>query len=107
MKDNLNDILTHPVVAAAVGALLGLRALPGSSIPEKIVNVAAGFAIAAWGGAAVVEYLGVTSPKIAAGMVFIVGAAGLVVFNSVIEAIKRTDLAAWVMSWLPQRKGGQ
>jgi uncharacterized membrane protein YedE/YeeE len=106
MKDNLNEILTHPVLAAAVGALVGLRALPGSSLPEKLLNVGAGFAIAAWGGSAIVEHLSVTSPKIAAGMVFFVGAAGLVVFNALIEAIKRTDLAAWLSGWLP-RKGGQ
>ena len=49
----------------------------------------------------------VTSVKIAAGVVFAIGATGLVVFNAIIEAVKRTDLAAYVMSWLPGRKGGQ
>jgi len=108
MKDMLTEALTHPVVAAAAGALLGLKALPGTSMPEKIANVAAGFLLAAWGGAAIVEHLVIASPKVAAGVIFMVGAAGLVVFDSFIQAFKRTDLAAYILSWLPQRrKGGE
>lgn len=107
MKLELSEILTHPVVAAAVGAVVGLRALPGTSIVEKLANVGAGFAIAAWGGAAAVDYMAIASPKLASGMIFVIGAVGLVVFNAVIEAIKRTDLGAWVSSWLPRRGGGQ
>lgn len=105
MKLELADVLTHPVVAAAAGALLGLKALPGTSIPEKLANVAAGFLLAAWGGAALVEYLVIASPKIAAGCIFMTGAAGLVVFDSLIQAFKKTDLAEYIMSWLPRRSG--
>lgn len=107
MKLELSEILTHPVVAAAAGALLGLKALPGTSIPEKLANVAAGFLLAAWGGAALVEYLVIASPKISAGVIFMVGAAGLVVFDSFIQAFKRTDLAACILSWLPRRRGDE
>lgn len=105
-KIEFSEILTHPVVAAAVGAIVGLRALPGASVPEKIANVTAGFAIAAWAGTAAVEYMGIASPKLASGAIFVTGATGLVVFNAIIEAIKRTDLAAWLSGWRPKR-GGQ
>ena len=101
----LGKAMGHPMVAAAAGALVGLRALPGSSYIEKFSNVSAGFAIAAWGGPAIVDYLVITSPRVASGMVFICGATGLVVANSLWEAIKRTDIAAWISSWLP-KKGG-
>jgi len=99
--------MAHPVVAAAGGALLGLKALPGTSYPEKLSNVAAGFAIAAWGGPALVDYLAIGSPKLASGVVFICGACGLVIANAVWEAIKHADLGAWLMGWLPKKKGGE
>lgn len=105
MKLEWSELLTHPVVAAAAGSLLGLKALPGTSNAEKLANVAAGFMLAAWGGAALVDYMVIASPKVAAGCIFMVGAAGLVVFDAVIQAVKRTDMAAYVMSWLPRRRG--
>lgn len=107
MKAELQEIMTHPVIAAAVGALMGLHALPGSSLAQKCGNVAAGFAIAAWGGPALVEYMAVESPKLQSGVIFILGATGLVVFNAVIEAIKHLDVVAWLTGWLPRRKGGE
>lgn len=107
MKLELSDLLTHPVVAAAAGALLGLKALPGASIPEKLANVFAGFLLAAWGGAALVEYLQIANIKIAAGAIFMTGAAGLVVFDAIIQALKQTDFAAYLASWLPRKKGGE
>ena len=107
MKLELSEILTHPVVAAAAGALLGLKALPGTSLPEKFANVFAGFLLAAWGGAALVEYLEIVNIKIAAGCIFMTGAAGLVVFDAGIQALKQTDLLAFVMPWLKGKKGGE
>jgi hypothetical protein len=101
------DLALHPVVAAAVGAIVALKAIPGTGYPEKALNVGASFALAVYAGPALVEYMEVTSLKIAAGVIFAIGATGLVVFNAIIEAVKRTDLAAYVMSWLPGRKGGQ
>lgn len=105
MDIDVPKFFTHPVVAAAAGALVGLRALPGTSYLEKLSNVSAGFAIAAWGGPALVEYLAVTSPQLASGIVFICGATGLVIANALWEAIRHTDLAAWATAWLPKPRG--
>lgn len=105
--DDLPDWLAHPAVAAALGSALGLKALPGVSIVEKLLNLGASFALAVYAGPALVEYMGVTSLKVAAAVIFAVGATGLVVFNAAIDALKKTDLAAWVAGWLPGRKGGQ
>lgn len=104
MKLELQEVLTHPVVAAAAGALLGLKALPGTSVANKLANIFAGFLLAAWGGAALVEWLEIANLKIAAGVIFMVGSAGLVVFDSLIQAIKQTDFVAWLAGWLPKRK---
>ena len=106
MKSELAEFLTHPVIAAAAGALVGLRALPGASYPEKLTNLAAGFAIAVWGGPALVDWLAIGNPNIASGAIFACGATGLVVANAVWEGIRRTDLAAWLAAFLPARKGG-
>jgi hypothetical protein len=106
MKLEFNELLTNPVIAAAAGSLLGLKALPGTSIGNKIANVFAGFLLAAWGGAALVEYLEIANIKIAAGCIFMTGAAGLVVFDAAIAALKQTDFVASFVNWLPKRKGG-
>lgn len=101
----LLDAALHPVVAAAVGSIVGLKAVPGASLGERMTNLVASFALAVYGGPALIEHMGVSSVKIGAGIVFLVGAAGLVVFNACIEAFRQTDLAAWLTGWLPRRKG--
>lgn len=101
------DLALHPVVAAAIGSIVALKAIPGTGYVEKAVNVGASFALAVYAGPALVEYMEVTSLKVAAAVIFAVGATGLVVFNAAIDALKKTDLAAWVAGWLPGRKGGQ
>ncbi|MEY5100818.1 MAG: hypothetical protein RJA36_3537 [Pseudomonadota bacterium] len=101
------DVPLHPAFVAALGSILALKAIPGTSYVEKAGNVGASFAMAIYIGPALVEYMDITSPKIAAAVIFAIGATGLVVFNGVIDAIKKTDLAAWVAGWLPGRKGGQ
>ena len=104
---NLNELATHPGLAAIAGALLGLKALPGATIWERLANVSAGFFIAVFAGPALVEQMEVSSLKIAAGIIFGMGAAGLVIFGAIIEAIRKTDLGAWVSGWLPRKKGGE
>ena len=113
MKIEFGEIVTHPVLAAVCGALLGLKALPGASIWERLANVGAGFVIAVFAGPALVDYMEVSSPNIGAGIIFGLGSAGLVLdavrvagHGVVIDAIRRTDLVAWVAGWLPRRKQG-
>lgn len=113
--NGLSGILTDPVVAAAIGAIVGLRAVPGTSLIEKVINVAASFAVAAYGGSALVEHMGVMNPKLSAGIIFAVGVCGLVVLGGLFEALKKTAaferVVEWGLSWLPRRgsqdKGGE
>lgn len=111
MKFEILDNLHPHWLAAAAGALVGLKAMPGTSMPEKLGNLGAGFALAAWAGPAIVDYLSVAKPSIAAGIVFGVGACGLVAFNALISAIRATDFGAWISGWLaawsPRKKGGE
>jgi hypothetical protein len=109
-----NDLLAHPVVAAALGAIVGLRALPGASLIEKVGNVAISFAIASYGGSALVAHMEVKSPQLQAGIIFAVGVTGLVTLGGLFEAVKKTAaferVVEWGLSWLPRRnkpEGGE
>jgi hypothetical protein len=109
MKDNLPDLMTSPWVAAAAGAILGLKALPGASLWERLANVGAGFAIAAFVGPALIEAMGWTSPRLAALAIFGLGATGLVIFSALMDAFKRSDIGAALFeglkSFLPRKRG--
>jgi hypothetical protein len=99
------DLWTHPAVAAAAGSLVGLRAMPGSTLVEKLFNLGASFLLAVYAAPWVIDQMNVTSARLSAGIIFGMGATGLVVFNAVVEAFKKTDLAAYIAGWLPRRKG--
>lgn len=103
-----NEWLTHPVIAAALGAIVGLRAVPGASLPEKLSNVALSFAIASYGGPALVAHMGVSNAQLGAGIIFAVGVTGLVALGGLFEAIKKTAaferVIEWALSWLPRRR---
>lgn len=104
----LDDFATHhQFIAAAAGSAVGLYAVPGESIWARVANILAGFVIAIFAGPALIEYLGITSLRVSAGLIFIVGSTGLVVFNAVVEAVKKMDLAEWIRGWMPGKKGGQ
>lgn len=90
IKTDLDQYSLQLVLAAAAGALVSLRAIPGSTLKEKLVALALGFAVAIFLGPALAEWaLGTTVSKIAAGIVFMTGAAGLVAVSAFIEGLKQ------------------
>lgn len=99
-----DQITTNTWVAALAGAILGLKAIPGGTFLERLANVLFGFLLAVFLGPAAVDYLHVVSVKIASGLTFAVGAAGLVIFAAVIDGIKQTQLSAIISSWFSRGK---
>jgi hypothetical protein len=95
-----DTISGNTYVAAFAGAVLGLKAIPGDSRGTRAANLLFGFLIAVYGGPAAVDYLHVTSVKIASGLVFAIGASGLVIFAAVIDGVRQTPLGAILTSWL-------
>lgn len=100
---------TSPFLAAAGGAVFGaLRSLPGATVTEKAVNAVLAFMFAIFVGPAFVEWLGVTSERIAAGIIFAWGAVGLVTYTAIVEGIRQTAfgtiLTGWLTGW--RRKDG-
>jgi len=89
IKTDMDQFSLQVVVSAAAGALVSLRAIPGSTLAEKIVALFLGFIIAVFLGPALVEWAGYTASKTAAGIVFITGAAGLVAVSAFLDGLKQ------------------
>jgi len=104
MKVELHDLAVQ-MGAATLGALVSLRAVSGTTLWQKVFNIVAAFSIAALAGPALVEQMSIESVRIGAGIIFMTGATGLVVFDAIVEGIRKSDLAAWIAGFLPSRKG--
>ncbi len=104
MSGDLDTITGNNYIAALAGAILGLKAVPGNSWPERAGNLVCGFSMAIYLGPAIVDYLHIVSVRIGYGMNFAVGAAGLVGFGAVMDAIKQTKFGEILKGWL-SRKG--
>jgi len=104
---NLNlepdNLATNTYIAAVAGAILGLRAFPGSSLLERFTNLFSGFLFAVFIGPAIVDYLHISSLRLAAGLVFAVGASGLVIFAAMLEGVKQTQFGVILAGWITRR----
>lgn len=101
-----DSLTANTYVAAVAGAILGLRAFPGNSFAERLSNLLFGFLLAIFVGPALVDYLHISSVRVAAGLVFALGAAGLVVFAAAIEGIRQTQFGTIIASWLSRGTKG-
>lgn len=98
-----DSITSNSYVAALAGSILGLKAIPGETAASRFSNLLFGFLLAIYGGPALVDYLHVTSVKIASGLVFAVGAGGLVVFAALLDGVRQTPLGTIISGWLSRR----
>lgn len=98
-----DSITSNTYVASFAGAILGLKAIPGGTFATRLSNLLFGFLLAVYAGPALVEYLNVTSGKISSGLVFAVGASGLVIFAAVVDGIKQTPLGTIISGWISRR----
>jgi len=100
-----DPVTANTYVAGLAGAILGLKAIPGKTFMERLANLLCGFLLAFFVGSAVVEYLHVTpGSRIASGLIFAVGAGGLVVFAAIIDGIKQTQFGAIISGWLSRNR---
>ena len=95
----------HPWLAGLAGSVIALRFAPGAGWLERVGNVVAGTACAAylapWGA----EWFGATSPSSLAALSFGIGMFGLSVAAAVMQAIREVKWADLITGWLPGRKG--
>jgi hypothetical protein len=99
-----DSITANTYVAALAGAILGLRAFPGDSFLGRLSNLLFGFLLAVFVGPAAIDYFHITSMRLAAGLVFVIGAAGLVVFAAVLDGVKQTKFGDIISSWLSRNR---
>lgn len=99
-----DGILRSPFTAGAIGGIVALRFAPGTSIVERIANVASGSVCAGFFAPALVEWFGVTRPGMSAAIAFGVGMFGLSLAAAAMQAIRELKLAEIVTGWL--RRGG-
>lgn len=92
-------------IASLAGAIMGLKAIPGGTFKERIANLLFGFLLAIYIGPAMVDYLHITSARVASGLTFAMGAAGLVAFAAVMDGIRQTQFGAIISGWLSRNKG--
>ena len=90
-------------LAAAAGALLGLRAFPGSSPRQIVANLVVGALTAVFVGPGLADWEGTTSPRIYAFIIFATGATGLVFFSAVIEGVRQTPFGQILTGWLSKK----
>lgn len=97
-------LFTNPVLAAALGSVLALKAIPGTSTGEKLLNVVLSFVLGIYGGPALAEIAGVTSQRLEAAIIVLSAGAGLVAFAALLEAIKETRFADFLPKWLGRKE---
>lgn len=100
LPDMESALWVKDALAAAAGSLLGLKAIPGSSFKEKLFNLLCGFLMAVYAAPALSVWVGITSEVARAGMIFGTGAAGLVLFGSLIDGIRATPLGPFITGFL-------
>lgn len=100
-----DSFTSNTYVAALAGAILGLKAIPGSSFAERAGNLLFGFLLAVFVGPALVDYLHIVSMRVASGLIFAMGAAGLVAFAAIMEGVRQTQFGTIISGWLSRNRG--
>lgn len=86
-----DKIAANPWIASAVGSLLSLKFMPGTSWSERALNAAITYGCGVVLGGALVDHFGLRSGKSAAGVVLLTSAFCLVLFQIAVQALVKTD----------------
>lgn len=88
------------------GAIISLKFIPeGTTWMARFLSLAGGVAAAAYLAPALVEWLGVASARIEAGMGFLVGSLAMVVLGEATQAVHEAQIGQAVRGWLRKRAG--
>lgn len=93
-------LISHPLAAGLLGAMIGLKFAPGLSWFERVTNVAAGAACAGYVTPAAAEVFGLVSAPMQSALGFAVGMFGMSVAAALIEAVRAVQWADIVSGWL-------
>lgn len=91
MEFDFDKAAANPWLASAIGSAISLKFMPGENWGERVLNAVITYGSGVVGGGALVDHLGVTSGKSAAGVVLLTSAFCLVIFQIAVQALQRTD----------------
>lgn len=94
MDIDFDKTAANPWFASAIGSAISLKFMPGANWSERALNAVITYGSGVVGGGALVDHLGVTSGKSAAGVVLLTSAFCLVIFQIAVQALQRTDWGA-------------
>lgn len=94
MEIDFDKAAANPWLASAIGSAISLKFMPGANWGERALNAVITYGSGVVGGGALVDHLGVTSGKSAAGVVLLTSAFCLVIFQIAVQALQRTDWGA-------------
>lgn len=94
MDFDFDKAAANPWLASAIGSAISLKFMPGASWGERALNAVITYGSGVVLGGALVDHLGVTRGKSAAGVVLLTSAFCLVVFQIAVQALLKTDWGA-------------
>lgn len=96
------EVAKSPWLAGALGAVVALRGVPGTSWLERLINVLCGSLLSGFFSPALSEYFGMTTSAMQSAVSFAVGLFGLNLMAAILEFIKRAKLE----DYIPGKRGG-
>ena len=96
-------IAQHPIVASLLGAVVGLRFVPGQSLLSRSWNALGGFSIALYCGPIACEVMALKSVQSQAAMGFALGLFGLTLAAALVDGVRATQLGEIITSWLGRK----
>lgn len=93
-------IVSHPLAAGALGALVGLRYAPGLSWLERVGNVATGAVFAGFVAPAVGEVFRLSTVSMQSALAFAIGMFGMSAAAAVIQGLRDIKLGEIMTGWI-------
>ena len=99
--DNFDASRFGEIIPAALGSFVSLRWAPGSTWPERALNLLGGIGTAVYVAPAVFSYLYPQgSPAMRDAALFVTGMLGLSLVDALVKGIKDADLSVMVTDTL-------
>jgi hypothetical protein len=96
MDINPEAVVKNPFLIGALGALVGLRGVPGATFAERAINAISGALLSGFTSPFIAEYFGMTGDGALSFTAFVVGLFGLNFVASLQVWIKSADASDFI-----------
>lgn len=87
-----SSLVKSPVLASALGSLVGLRFAPGSTLGGRILNCIGGFASAVYTTPLLVWFLKIEHVGAISGLSFTTGVLSMVLLDAIVKGLRETKV---------------